>query len=181
MKHANRRHATRTSLLDAAVRVIDRDTLQGFTLEAVAQEAGVSKGGLFYHFESKQALVRGMLDAAFEAFERRIGELYEAVPGGYVKAFVLATIEAATSPQHLQTKTALCAAVASHPELLSPYAQRSQQWQSRLEQDGTLPARATVARLAADGLFFMNLFGSREVFAPQQEALVSLLMDLAQP
>lgn len=181
VKQHDRRHATRSLLLDAAVRVIDHDNLQGFTLDAVAREAGVSKGGLFYHFESKQALVRGMLEAAMTAFERRVDELHEDIPGGYAKAFVLATIEAATSSQHLRTTTALCAALVGHPELLEPYAERSQQWQARLEQDDISPAKATLARLAADGLFYANLFGAGGVFAPRQEAVMALLIDLTQP
>ena len=31
------------------------------TLEAVAKEAGVSKGGLLYHFSNKEALIEGMI------------------------------------------------------------------------------------------------------------------------
>ena len=60
MRHQDRRHTTRSLVLDAAIRTIDREGLQGFTVEAVAREAGVSKGGIFYHFESKQGLIHAM-------------------------------------------------------------------------------------------------------------------------
>lgn len=53
---------TRAKLIAAAAAVIRRDGAQALTLDAVAAHAGVSKGGLLYHFPSKDALVEGMLD-----------------------------------------------------------------------------------------------------------------------
>ncbi|HZB75928.1 MAG TPA: TetR family transcriptional regulator, partial [Solirubrobacteraceae bacterium] len=44
------RPSRREALLDAAIRVIRRDGAQKLTLDAVAAEAGVSKGGILYHF-----------------------------------------------------------------------------------------------------------------------------------
>ena len=56
------RPSARERLLDAAVAVVRRDGAQALTLDAVAAEAGVSKGGLLYHFRSK----RDLLDALVE-------------------------------------------------------------------------------------------------------------------
>ncbi len=50
------------TLLDAAIRVVTRDGFAAMTLEAVAKEAGVSKGGLTHHFATKDALITAMLD-----------------------------------------------------------------------------------------------------------------------
>ena len=51
-----------TDLLDAAIRVVTRDGFRAMTLDGVAQEAGVSKGGLTHHFPTKEALVTAMLE-----------------------------------------------------------------------------------------------------------------------
>ena len=48
---------TRKRLLDAAAVVVRRDGAQALTLDAVAAEAGVSKGGLLYHFKTKRELL----------------------------------------------------------------------------------------------------------------------------
>jgi len=53
---------TRERLLDAAAKVVHRDGAQALTLDAVAQEAEVSKGGLLYHFKSKNDLVNAMVE-----------------------------------------------------------------------------------------------------------------------
>src|SRR5512146_2760569 len=49
-------------LLDAAESVVAREGVGNLTLEAVAREAGVSKGGLLYHFPSKSALVTAVVE-----------------------------------------------------------------------------------------------------------------------
>ncbi len=53
---------TRGKICDAAIQITVRDGLLAMTLDAVAKEAGISKGGVMYHFPSKDELVRGVLD-----------------------------------------------------------------------------------------------------------------------
>jgi hypothetical protein len=45
-------------ILDAAERVVLRDGVTHLTLDAVAAETGISKGGLLYHFPSKRRFPR---------------------------------------------------------------------------------------------------------------------------
>ena len=48
---------TRENIFNAANNIIRENGLEGFTLDAVAKKANVSKGGLLYHFPSKNALI----------------------------------------------------------------------------------------------------------------------------
>jgi AcrR family transcriptional regulator len=57
-----RKGDTRRRLLDAAAAVVRRDGARALTLDAVAAEAGVSKGGLLYHFATKEALETSIID-----------------------------------------------------------------------------------------------------------------------
>lgn len=52
--------AARAKLLDAFSRLLVAHGERSATLDAVAAEAGVSKGGLLYHFKSREALVTGL-------------------------------------------------------------------------------------------------------------------------
>jgi AcrR family transcriptional regulator len=52
---------SRDRILAASVHVALRDGVSSMTLDAVAREAGVSKGGLLYHFASKDELIAAML------------------------------------------------------------------------------------------------------------------------
>src|SRR5262245_2150654 len=53
--------ALRDRLLDAAEAVVVRQGIANLTLDAVAAEAGLSKGGLLHHFPTKDKLVEGMV------------------------------------------------------------------------------------------------------------------------
>ena len=66
------RPSRKEELLDAAIRVIRRDGAQKLTLDAVAAEAGVSKGGILYHFGTKRALVDGLIERWLDDFDRRL-------------------------------------------------------------------------------------------------------------
>lgn len=54
--------STRDNLLDAFEQLLLAEGERAATLEAVAGRAQVSKGGLLYHFKSKDALVEGLLE-----------------------------------------------------------------------------------------------------------------------
>lgn len=58
--------STRDQILDAFETLIIEQGERSATLTAVAASAGVSKGGLLYHFDSKQALARGLAERVAE-------------------------------------------------------------------------------------------------------------------
>jgi AcrR family transcriptional regulator len=61
---------TKEKILAAALTVFNRDGAMETTTNHVAAEAGISPGNLYYHYQNKEALVRGLferLDAALDA------------------------------------------------------------------------------------------------------------------
>src|SRR5690348_11094601 len=69
--------SARERLLDAAERVVAESGATHLTLDAVAKSAGVSKGGLLYHFPSKEALLEGMLARHFEDVDAEVARRLE--------------------------------------------------------------------------------------------------------
>jgi AcrR family transcriptional regulator len=182
---------TRGKLLEAAERIVLGDGAKRLTLEAVAREAGVSKGGLLYHFPSKEALVAEMVEhLAGERFERELerrmdGENESKAPeesppadGSWVRAYVEATFEPEDRDRNLAVQSGLFAAVANDPALLKPLRQRYGALQERTENDGVDPALATVARLASDGLWFLELFDIPAVEGELRERVLEALREL---
>src|ERR1700677_3012521 len=51
------RPSSRTQILQAAVRVTERHGITALTLEAAAEEAGLTKPGLMYHFRTRDDLL----------------------------------------------------------------------------------------------------------------------------
>lgn len=61
-----RREATRTALLDAALAQLLEAGLAGFTTTEVCRRAGLSQGALFKHFDTKAALLAAVIEHLFE-------------------------------------------------------------------------------------------------------------------
>jgi AcrR family transcriptional regulator len=156
----------RTRILDAAERIVQARGVNGLTLESAAREAGVSKGGLLYHFASKEALIGGMLDrlAAFmaESFDGCVARQPEG-RGRVARAMIAwAFGEEETSPgsEPLDRAAAVFLAAFHHdPALLDPMRAVTTRIKAQLLADGT-PAGAALAILTStDGLFMAHVFG----------------------
>lgn len=65
-------------ILDAAAKIFGKEGFQGASMSAVARAAGVSKGLLHYHFESKEHLLIEAQRATFRQIHQRFQERYEA-------------------------------------------------------------------------------------------------------
>jgi AcrR family transcriptional regulator len=68
---------TRERLLDAASTVFARKGFAATSIDEIAEAAGVTKGAVYSNFDSKEDLVRTVLD---ERLEQRFRELAEDVP-----------------------------------------------------------------------------------------------------
>lgn len=62
MTTKQRREDPRADILEAAQRVVARQGSTGLSIDAVAKEAGLSKGGVLHHFPSKDALLSGFIE-----------------------------------------------------------------------------------------------------------------------
>jgi AcrR family transcriptional regulator len=62
----------RATMIRAAYKVMARDGVHRVPLQQIATEAGVSKGLLIYHFQTKDGLVLAALEWVLEATEGRI-------------------------------------------------------------------------------------------------------------
>jgi AcrR family transcriptional regulator len=179
---------TRDRILDAAESIVIRDGVSRLTLEAAATEAELSKGGVLYHFRTRDSLVSSMVErlvAAFDAdldAERTADDAGGAADAGrYVRSYVRATIRPALTAEDVRREragAAVLAAMASEPQLLEPLRTSFDRWQERLVTDGVDPVRATVARLAADGIWLVELFGFAPLSEPLRGQVAAYLEDL---
>jgi AcrR family transcriptional regulator len=175
--------ATHDRLIQAAIDVIQNQGIERLTLDAVAKEAQVSKGGLLYHFASKEALVISIIQYLMDDFdtaivhELNLDDTPES-PGRWLRAYVKATFNYTNLPTTLVGN--LLSAVTLNPELLKPVQSRFDGWQQKFQVSGLDPVRANLVRLAADGLGTSDLFG---IGLPNQELrqpILEMLLELIQ-
>jgi AcrR family transcriptional regulator len=147
---------TRAALLDAAGEIVLRDGVSALTLDAVARSAGVSKGGLLYHFASKRDLVEALIARVADVFvasdemDGTVGE-----PGRATRAYLRCSLESSGKPGSAEERlaAALFAGMLLEPALLDTARGLWDAWQQDIAGDGIDEVDATIVRLAADGLW----------------------------
>ncbi|MGC7100655.1 TetR/AcrR family transcriptional regulator [Amycolatopsis lurida] len=143
-------------VLDAAETVLIEHGAAAFTIEVVARQARVSKGGLMYHFPSKEVLLTAVVARGIAAIDDALAvAAASSTPGAFTRAYVDVTIPPTpTDPEpagYGALIAALTAALTLAPHLLNTLHSAYRRWQERLERDGLDAAAATTVRLAVDG------------------------------
>jgi len=145
---------TREKLLDAALSLI-LERGSDFTLEAVAASASISKGGLLHHFASKQKLVLEVVlrqyARFYELLEQELSKQPAGEPGRWTRAYVEASFQ--PSETDMRLSAALSHQIADYPELHTFLEADCRRLEQCSLDDGLPPARATLIRLACDGLW----------------------------
>lgn len=147
----------RDRALAAAFELVCRDGAAGLTLDAVAKEAGLSKGGLLHHFSTKDALVRALVERTALLWEAAVESEAAKDPkpvGRYIRAFM----RALRDPSIAQLGRGLLAAVALNQALLDPLRESFLRCRARIAADGLDMATAYNCVLVADSLWFASMF-----------------------
>jgi AcrR family transcriptional regulator len=180
----------RSAILDSAQSIVVREGTGALTLDKIASEAKVSKGGLLYHFSTKEQLVAALVARTIEYFDRDLAHYhksFEEHPGTHTRAFATATMEgqwaqdAGIAPRGLDLFATVSAAFSTSPELMEPLRNAYERWQNQVEDDGIDPVLATILRLAADGLWFTEMLGLSNFTPEQRQAILGKITHLATP
>jgi len=73
-------------ILDAAQRVFSRSAYRDASVDQIADEAGTSKGGVYFHFPNKEAIFLALLDRTAERLRKKIESATAAVEDPVAKA-----------------------------------------------------------------------------------------------
>jgi len=180
MKQRAKSAKTKTKLLDAAAEVVRSDGVSNLTLDRVADTAGVSKGGLLYHYGTKQDLVAAMLERTLVRADERLDQLAssnERSSGAFAQAY----LDYVRSGQQaeLDSATDIFASAALDDGDLTPAQEQFATWQRRLlDDDGLDPTLALLARVVGDGLWLIDLFGLAPPSNDQRNDLIALVTSL---
>ncbi len=175
------RPSSRDAILDAAEAVVKDAGAAHLTLDAVAERAGVSKGGLLYNFPSKDALVEGMIARCVDRFEadRRRAEAGATLKGSRsLRAYVETSLNDRSRPR--QVNTALLAAGANNPKLLAPLREFNHGLFTELASRRESFARAVAVVLATHGLWLLETLDLSPLNASQRRQVVEAMLAMAE-
>jgi AcrR family transcriptional regulator len=131
------------------------------TLDEAARVAGLSKGGVLYHFKSKDDLIRGMVSRMTESCDALHLRYYAEQPEGPYRwaRTVVHTAFDPEGPGGDPASGALLAAIAINPELMAPIHEKYAQWVERVKSDSPDPLKAALICTAMDGFVFQRILG----------------------
>jgi AcrR family transcriptional regulator len=188
---------TPNAILEAAIRVAGRDGLLATTLDKVAAEAGITKGGVLYHFASKDELLTRMMEHFAAQVEQGLVTRIADDPVAdrrWVRAMIDMVFasepekanNAHGAPRGLPPEIthkfilAMLAAFAANPALLSVIKPFMERMRNRISAEpGGI--EQIVTWLAADGLFLWELFGMARPGDPMWNAVVTELRRRSRP
>ncbi len=153
--------STHDTIIDAAMAIVRDQGVAKLTLDAAAKAAHLSKGGVLYHFKSKDDLVRGMVQRLIDRCEEVNLDHYRREPEGpyrWARTLVRAFFDP-NGPANDPVGGALLAAITINPYLMAPIHAMYARWQEHLAGDSPDPERAKLVCAAMDGLYFRRLMG----------------------
>ncbi|WP_022890509.1 TetR/AcrR family transcriptional regulator [Agromyces italicus] len=143
--------AAREAVLDAFERLIIADGERTATLDATARAAGVSKGGLLYHFGSKQALVAGLIERLLLLVDDDLVRIDEA-PDGAIAYFLRSSLDIQT-PLDRAFVAILRLAQGGDREAGRALDEAETRWLAALTRHVGDPTLALAVTLMGDGLY----------------------------
>jgi AcrR family transcriptional regulator len=172
---------TRRNVLAAAAEIVATEGAAKLTLDAVAERALLSKGGILHHFATKDSLIAAMIEDVVAQFEADLARHMqgESGPGSFARAFLRACLDPdGALTRTLKVSAGIFAAVAINSQLLAPLRRRYDEWRRRLEDDGIDPAIAELVRSAADGLWLGNVLELGVASASMRQRVFAKLIEL---
>lgn len=179
----NRSNVTKQKLLDAATDIIMNQGVHQLTLDEVAKTAGVSKGGLLYHYASKEALLTAMV----ERLQQEQNELYASLQQeghGPIEAFVRLFDETKLHPE----KAAIQIDVEKMIAFLTLFAvdqEYANRWKHDLDtffeqfQQTADPVETMIIRYALEGMMMSEHFGVGVPPTELKQAIIARLIERA--
>lgn len=175
-------------ILDAAEAVVVRHGFAHLTLDAVAAEAGVSKGGLLHHFPAKDRLVEALVTRCAENWRALFMTAHARAsvgPGRMARALVDACLSDGDvwTEQLRRSSSAVFVALAQNPSLIEPMRAVYSDLHRLVAEDGLPSGVGETVVLVLDGLWLNFVLGlipvDQTLMARVRTALENLLADSA--
>jgi len=178
LENARGRKSSREKILDAAAELVAEIGAGRLTLDAVAERAGLSKGGLLYNFPSKDALLQAMIQRMID----QVSEAKEALrvqldPGPNLEARVATTslLNMCRDGKMQEIATGMMVAAAENPRLLDPVRQVIAATVEQLKTNSDDVEAALLGWLAVEGLSNLEMHRLSPFSDQDRERIVGMI------
>jgi AcrR family transcriptional regulator len=175
--------SARGGILDAAERVILRDGPHALSVDAVLAESGLSKGGFFHHFPSKEALLVALLERLVATSNECAKSSMDGDADEHGRSLRAQVALAFDMPAAQRERTralvlALLAAAMEAPKVALKARIANGRALAEAHREGVDVGTALVVQLALDGYFLGESFGTLRLDRQSKAALRATLLAL---
>ncbi len=160
----------RAQILAAAAELAREKGAAHISIEAIAQRAGLSKGGLLYHFPRKSALIQALVTQHLAEIEAELDDV-EAASGhrrtnAIARAFVQVHRRAGCHPK--SKPEGILVAFAENPDLLDPVRAHEKRLIERIRNTAADRDLSLIALLVIGGIRALHLFEMSDLLAENE-------------
>lgn len=167
------RPSSREIILDAYEALLTTSGPSAVTLDAVARRAEVSKGGLLYHFNSKEALRDALLVRLVELNERDLRQAEESEADLITYYLQTSVTEADRDSALHRALMAVIRLAMDDPEVRETVRRTTDSWREHIARDTGDDLAAALVTLLGDGLYLHSVLGidNRAVLGSLEETV----------
>lgn len=160
-------------LLINTAKIIYEEGIQKLTINYLAKVSNITKGGVLYHFESKDNLLLQMNKMAIKKYEDILNHYISKLSGPslFTRAYAYATLDFLKNPE-----TALLPAVfissLEDGKSFELWKTTSENWNQKFQNDSGDPNKNLKLQLICDGIWFSILYKPDNLLNEQIESLV---------
>lgn len=175
------RTSNRDALLDVLESIISEGSVHDVTLDGVAARAGITKGGLIYHFKSKEALLHALVERMRAKVDAYCVDP-KAEPRSAIKKFLIARINYAFTmgAQEKKIMANLLAAASTYPSLLVPVKGMYDSRSGDLAQVAESAGLALSVWTALDGFVMLEMLNIRHFSDLEKQQMQAALIGLVE-
>lgn len=170
----------RQLILDAARHIVREQGAGSLTYEELVQESGVTRGGITYHFPTKDVLLRELIECDIQQWCELEQQLKPDVENE-ATAELIAHIRSHSErgEEHRRFVGGMLSAVMLDHSLLDSVREFEKERAAGLEWTDQ-EVKQQLLRLASEGLFWSEIFGCSQLPAKVRKRLVARLEQLAE-
>jgi AcrR family transcriptional regulator len=156
------RGSSRDKLIEAAATLVAEQGVQSLTMDAVAAAAGVTKGGLIYHFKTREDLLGALVSRMVGEIElRNRSHAPKDIEAGATRGLILSLVETTFDLPERDRKvfSNLLAAASAYPHLMKPAQALFSRLYEEIAGSGSKAGLALVLAAALDGISLLEFLG----------------------
>jgi AcrR family transcriptional regulator len=171
----------RQAVLAAAEAIVKHSGAANLTYDELVRTSGITRGGIVYHFPTKEALLQALVENDLQQWRDCIASKRHALGAAGPGADLLAYLQSNTEPD--EDSARLCAGLLSASSidktLNGPWQHHYAEHHRQVVKTHPDPTMAALLTLAADGLFWQEMLGLSALSKAERERVVQRMLELA--